>query len=64
MQLKKTSKAGAHAPPQEHYSCVYVLRAPVCLHFSDGDKFTPKGNVIVLAVGQSVKRSKRLSEPI
>lgn len=39
----------------------YVL---MCLHIPGSVKFTLKGNVIGLAIGQSVKSNRGLSEPI
>lgn len=46
------------ASPPAHYLSVYVLCALMYLHFLGSAAFAPKGNLIVLAIGQPVKRSR------
>lgn len=52
------------ASPRAQYSSMCWLCALMCLHFWGSVIFAPKGNMIDLAIGLCVKRSKRLSEPI
>lgn len=61
----------AVAPVSDRYPVTYTGRAllphVLCVlmcYFSDRDKFSPKGSVLALAIGQSVKKTTRLSEPV